>query len=374
MLKIRSRAIMIMVAMFLLLAVSGGFAYGKEIGSAPDSQKIADIEKAIEKTMEKEQLPGVIALVSSPEFNPLIITKGYANLAAKRPISANDLVRIASITKTFTATVIMQLAGEGRLSLDDKIAKFEEKIPAIKKMKYRNRITVRNLLTHNSGLADYFSDKKFVSGYYNRPLLSWTPEQLMGVSLKLHQKRPGGKAVYSNTNFILLGMIIEALTGSSYESEVTRRILIPAGLRNTYFPKTASIKGVFAHGYMDGKDVTFIDTSCGWAAGSLVSNLEDIWKWSVIFAEGELIDAKINEERKITVPVKGSPQMTYGPGSMNIGNLTGHTGSILGYKHAMLYLPSKKASIIVLSNYESPAADLLCLAIAKIAFPEAVGY
>jgi len=374
MLKIKFHAVIIMVAMIFLWAAQTGSAHANETESALESQKISKIEQVIEKTMETEKLPGVIALVSAPDFNPLIITKGYANLSTKRPMSANDIVRIASLTKTFTATVIMQLAGEGRLDLDDKISKFENKIPVIKKMRYRNSITIRNLLTHNSGLENYFIDKKFESDYYNRPLLSWTPEQLINISLKHRQKRPGGKAVYSNTNFILLGMIIEALTANSYESEVVQRILIPAGLTHTYFPKSVSIKGVFAHGYMNGKDVTLIDSSCGWAAGSLISNLEDLWKWNGIFAEGELLDPKINAERQKTVPVKGSPQTTYGPGSMNIGNLTGHTGSITGYKHAMLYLPSKKATIIVLSNYESPAADLLCLTIAKIAFPEAVGY
>ena len=174
-------------------------------------------------------VPGVVVLVHGKN-GTLRLASGHSNLARKTPMRVTDRFRVGSITKSFVATVVLQLVGEGKLSLDDTV---EHWLPGA--VPNGDKITLRNLLSHRSGLYDYLSDprvlKPYLSGNFG---YSWTPRRLVAVSAS-HKPlfAPGTTTSYSNTNYILLGLIVEKATGNSIGAELKRRIFAPLQLRST---------------------------------------------------------------------------------------------------------------------------------------------
>ena len=198
---------------------------------------------------------------------------GLADKATGQPMQVQDRVHIGSITKTFVATVMLQLAAERRLSLDDSVQKLLPGViaghgydPA--------RITVRQLLQQTSGIRDYLDNPVFqtVQGLGE----TWQPRQLVDIAQRLGPPVRGW--LYSNTNYILLGMIIQKVTGQSPVTEISHRILVPLGLRDTSFPLTSTqIPGPYAHGYYGSLDVTnAVNPSSAWTAGAMISTVRDV--------------------------------------------------------------------------------------------------
>lgn len=187
---------------------------------------------------------------------------------------AGDRFRVGSITKTFVATVVLQLIGERTLALDDTV---EHWLPGV--VPNGRHITVRQLLSHTSGLFDYGGDRKFVAEAYRHPLKNWTPRQIVAIATA-HKPRFAPKAgwSYSDTNYYALGLIVEAATGHSLALELRHRIIVPLRLRATSFPNAPDINGRYAHGYFlrPLQDVSVGSPSVQWAAGALVSNADDL--------------------------------------------------------------------------------------------------
>ena len=164
-------------------------------------------------------------------------------------MALTDHVRIASITKTFTATAILRQVQRGRLSLADKLARWVPKIPNARK------ITVRQLLAMRSGIYDFTSDAAFNAAFEANPLMSFKPRDIIPI-IRRHKPlfAPGERTQYADSNYILLGMILESVTGHSAESVITRDVIARAGLRHTSFPTKPAMRKPFSHGYYAGSD------------------------------------------------------------------------------------------------------------------------
>ncbi|MEC3033058.1 serine hydrolase, partial [Bacillus thuringiensis] len=230
---------------------------------------------------------------------------GIADLRTKKPMKTDFRFRIGSVTKTFTATVVLQLAGENRLKLNDYI---EDWLPGvIQGNGYDgNKITIRHILNHTSGIAEYSRSK---DADFTDTKKSYTAEELvkMGVSLP-PDFAPGKGWSYSNTGYVLLGILIEKVTGNSYAEEVENRIIEPLDLSNTFLPGNSSvIPGTkHARGYLqlDGaselKDVTYINP--GSSDGDMISTADDLSKFFSYLLGGKLLKEQQLKQMLTTVP------------------------------------------------------------------------
>lgn len=266
---------------------------------------------------------------------------GIADLRTKKPMKTDFRFRIGSVTKTFTATVVLQLAGENRLNLDDYI---EDWLPGvIQGNGYDDKqITIRQLLNHTSGIANYTRSKDFNMMDTKK---SYTAEGLvkMGISMP-PDFAPGKSWSYSNTGYVLLGILIEKVTGNSYAEEIENRIIEPLELANTFLPGNSSvIPGTkHARGYiqLDGasepKDVTYYNPSMGSSAGDMISTADDLNKFFSYLLGGKLLKEQQLKQMLTTVPTGVDELGDSGLGifKMKLSNgesIWGHGGTIPGF-------------------------------------------
>ena len=349
-----SLRLLFLICIFLLSS-----CIGFEENKKPPLGSHEDLIQLTDAAMKKFNLPGVIAGIWINGKEYWLYAKGKGNLETGTDIKLTDSVRIGSITKTFVSTVALQLVDEGKIKLEDKLYKY---IPSIVNSK---EISILQLLNHTNGIYD-FEELIFSEPMLFDPLKKWTIQELIVRALSRSVYfEPGKGWHYSNTGYILLGMIIEQVTGNSLEEEVRKRIIEPLGLKNTYFPKTPDLQGEYAHGYWDRdypgvlKDVSRFDTSCEWAVGSMVSNLYDLKIWSDALIQGKLLSKEMHQQQMTWVDTdpKDPDSMKYGLGVFNIGGMIGHTGAVPGYETAMFANPEKGITIIVFINRFGPRLD-----------------
>jgi D-alanyl-D-alanine carboxypeptidase len=367
---IRAVVSILIVASLLVLPVLCG-ACGEPSFSSETQQKM---EKVVDDVMSGEHIPGVIVGVWVPGRGTWVQAKGEADVKTARRIEQSDRVRIASNTKPFTATVILQLAEEGKLSLDDKLEKFIQGVP------YGNEITIRQICNMTSGIFSFTEDEQFNKEFTENPLMRFTPQQAVDIALKHQPYFPPGQGWhYSDTNYEILGMIIEKVTGRRAGNEITGRIIKPLRLKNTSFPVTPDITGKNSRGYvyMEGKgllDYTRINPDIPWTGGAIVSNLSDMKAWAKALAEGELLSEKMHKEQTDWVST-GAGRTKYGLGVMNVDGFIGHHGAIFGFNSVFLYYPEEEATIVVFTNQSTnssnEAADIF-IGLLEVLFPEKI--
>jgi D-alanyl-D-alanine carboxypeptidase len=309
------------------------------------------MKQIVEKHRFTYSLPGVIVGVWIPGQGEWVYASGIADTATGRLTASENKMRIASITKTYTATVVLQLIQEGKLTLDTTLDNFAPYVPRA------NRITVRHLLNHTSGI-DTYSGGTFTTTLLNNPKTVWTPRQLIDLGISLPPtNEPGAMHSYSNTNYVLLGVIIEQLTGNSVEDEVQRRILTRLNLSSSSFPKTGvtALAAPFSHGYWPQGggvllDITELDPSSHWTSGGIVANVADLRAWGEALAKGTLLSAQMQNDRLTWVQNPHDAHKFYGLGIMRYGEFLGHDGTMPGYESLVYHLPSRNATIVVLTN------------------------
>ncbi|OOQ93185.1 serine hydrolase domain-containing protein [Bacillus cereus] len=267
---------------------------------------------------------------------------GVADLGTKKPMKADFRFRIGSVTKTFTATVVLQLAGENRLNLDDSIEKWLPGV--IQGNGYDgNQITIRQILNHTSGIAEYLRSK---DADMMNTKKSYTAEELVKMGLSLPPDFAPGKGwSYSNTGYVLLGILIEKVTGNSYAEEIEKRIIEPLELSNTFLPGNSTvIPGTnHARGYIqpDGaselKDVTYYNPSIASSAGDMISTADDLNKFFSSLLGGKLLKENQLKQMLTSVPT-GREDLGNGYGLgiyetklPNGVSVWGHTGGIPGF-------------------------------------------
>ncbi|MGG0725797.1 serine hydrolase domain-containing protein [Bacillus mycoides] len=297
------------------------------------------VKQAVRDTLQLG-FPGILAKTSEGG-KTWSYAAGVANLSSKKPMKTDFRFRIGSVTKTFTATVVLQLAEENRLNLDDSIEKWLPGV--IRGNGYDDKqITIRQLLNHTSGIAEYTRSKGFNLMDTKK---SYRAEELvkMGISMP-PDFAPGKSWSYSNTGYVLLGILIETVTGNSYAEEIENRIIEPLELSNTFLPGNSSvIPGTkHARGYiqLDGasepKDVTYYNPSMGSSAGDMISTADDLNKFFSYLLGGKLLKEQQLKQMLTTVPTGEAALGRYGLGIYetklpNGVSIWGHGGSIPGF-------------------------------------------
>ena len=256
-----------------------------------------------------EGFPGVLASVSDGHGRGRDHVAGVGDLTTGAPVPVNGSVRIASNTKTFTATVLLQLVGEGRVALDRTV---ETYLPGVVRGPGGDgrQITVRQLLQHTSGIPDY--DDVLYPGWLASGFTThYTPQDLLAAGLgKPALAAPGAAFSYSNTNYAIVGLLVERVTGHRLGDEITHRVIRPLHLRDTYWPADGDrgIRGPHPRNYLQETaggpwtDVTEMDPSMGGAAGQLVSTPRDLLRFFQALVGGQLLAPAQLREMQTTVP------------------------------------------------------------------------
>ncbi len=297
--------------------------------------------------------------------------RGVADLRTGRPMHPGLNHRIGSVTKPMVATVVLQLVGEGRLSLDDTVEKW---LPGI--LPYAGQVTVRQLLTMTSGVPEYLGGR-IVGELYASPagrFRSWAPRELVAsVAGRAPDFPPGAGFHYSNTNYVLAGLVVEAVTGRSLGRELARRVFRPLRLRDTSFPvDRPTIAGPSPRGYSlpidpqtgpveggDLIDITVYNPSFAWAAGNVVASLADVTRFLSALLGGRLLAPALLAEMTTWVDV-GDPEVGYGMGLQVIrtpcGPVVGHDGGIPGFYTMALATQDGRRQFALVVNRFFPGA------------------
>ncbi|MFJ5094090.1 serine hydrolase domain-containing protein [Streptomyces sp. NPDC088557] len=332
------------------------------------------LDRAVQDVMKQTGVPGVTVGLSAPGKGTYIRSFGVADKETRQPMDPGLYMRIGSETKTFTVTALLELVDQGKVKLDDTISRYVDGVPN------GDRITLRNLASMRSGLFNYSADDGFYKAFTTDPERPFTPQELLDYSFKHPVKfQPGAEFDYCNTNLILLGLVVEKAGGMPVDEFVQKNVLDPAGLRHTVFPTDAAIPSPHAHGYTDqtasGKleDATDWNPSWGWAAGAMISDLQDLRTWARVVATGTLLSPATQAERLRTYPT-GVAGAGYGLGIFDIQGWIGHNGSLPGYQSLTIYLPESRATLVVLLNTDvthegSAPSTLFGQAITRIVTP-----
>jgi len=331
---------------------------------------VGQMETVVEQAMAAESIPGAIVGIWTPE-GIWVKAFGRADIDTGAAMKTDDKVRIASNTKTFVATVLLQLAQEGKLSLDDKLDRY---VPQVNDA---GNMTIRQVLQMTSGTFSFTEDEQFNQQFEADPLMKLTPEQEIAIANKHDNYFPPGQGWhYSDTNYEVAGLVIEKVTGNKLEDEVRSRVIEPLGLGNTSFPETPDISGGHAEGYVlkDGKLVNFtrVDPSVPWAGGAMISNLADMKVWAESLASGSLLDERMLAEQKKTVNT-GLGSTGYGLGILETNGFWGHTGAIFGYSSIFLRDPKRDATFVVFANKamnDSAEAPNIAVALIRLVYPD----
>nr|WP_089921723.1 serine hydrolase domain-containing protein [Lentzea albida] len=334
---IRLAATATATAASLLVLTTGGVA-----SADTSSADRAVVQQALDEITRSGAALGVQARVVDGRQR-FTATSGKADLNGTRPVPDDGRFRVGSITKTFVSTVLLQLAGEGKLDLDAPVVRY---LPGL----VDQRITVRQVLQHTSGLFNYtnalpLSPEEFEKIRYKH----WSPQELLALATAQPLDfEPGTQWNYSNTNYVVAGLLVEKLTGKPYEKAVEQRILKPLRLRDTEVPgDDPNIHGPHARAYwtVAGKpsDITRINPSVAWAAGEMISTTRDLDTFITALSKGELLKPAQQAEMSRTTAV--SPQ--YGLGlqveTLPCGTkVWGHGGGIPGYSSQLLSTPDSK--------------------------------
>jgi D-alanyl-D-alanine carboxypeptidase len=292
----------------LMVAAATALAVTLPTSAAAAANPRGDLQVALDAIVAAGA-PGAI-LLDRHNGHTTRLASGLADVVAGRPMRVTDRFRAASQMKSFTATIVMQLAQERRLGLDDAV---DEWLPGVIPHGYGAGVTVRHLLLHNSGLFDFGDDPRVLAPYFAGNLGHvWTPQQLLDIAFE-HEPlfAPGTRFSYSDTGYFLAAYVVEAVTGNSFDHELRSRILRPLGLRDTSLPRVATIAGRHAHGYMVFGDPP-VDTDLtnlypfSWAAGGLTSTVDDSARFYRALFGGRLLAPAMMREMEKTIEVTDS--------------------------------------------------------------------
>ncbi|GAA4232910.1 serine hydrolase domain-containing protein [Actinomadura meridiana] len=345
-------------------AIGGTVAVPTSARAAPPrgcGDRVA-VRQVLNRVTGVHGLTGAAVRVDDPRCGPWTAASGKADRRTGRPMSADMRVRIASITKTFTATAVLGLAAEGRISLDAPIDRY---LPGlVDRNGYDGRtITVRSLLRHTSGLPDHMETFESTEEYRFR---HFEPEELVERALSLPHPPAGWN--YSTTNYVLAGLIIEKVTGHRAEDEIRHRIIDPLRLRDTYWPgDQVRIRGSHAHGYVRQEeggtvrwaDYTALNSTVAWTGGALISTPRDVSVFLGALLGGRLLPPRLMAEMKRTVaadPDRVWEGARFGLGLIGTplrcgGTWWGHAGDIDGFTTIAGVAPSgRRVSIAFNEN------------------------
>jgi len=315
---------------------------------------------------------GAVVGISDPVRGSYLQAYGTSDTAGT-PMTTDVHYRIASVSKTFTADAVLRLVDQGELSLDDHLAEYVPDIP------HGDQITIRDLLGMRGGVYDFVADEDFLARYAADPLLpGWTPYDALEI-IRAHADEaglPDQATVYSNSEYVLLGLVLERVTGRSAQ-QCTTAVIEDLGLQETSYPRTAAMPEPFARGYVntdselappepgaDGpRDVTSSNPQVPFTAGAVISTVPDMTRYAEQLATGAGLAPETARLRQEWTPLSSTGvRAQYGLGIIQLGDWVGHNGSIFGYSDMVFHLPAEEASVVVMVNAADgeavPAGDL----------------
>jgi D-alanyl-D-alanine carboxypeptidase len=366
-------------------SASPGASAAPRVGSAAGSSALKHIDQAalqtmMDKTAKELLIPGAVILLRTPQ-GEFTVCYGTTLLGATTPPRADTHFRVASNTKTMTATVVLQLAQENKLSLNDSVSKYVPGVPN------GDNITIAELLTMRSGLYNYTDDPRIWESMDHRPARVWFPAALLDIAFAHPPKFPPGQAYeYNNTNYALLGLTIEKVEGKPLAQAMQERLFGPLHLQHTVLAASTvnTIADPYSHGYLYGsasvamvgtppyspqvkaaaragtllpKDYTNLNPSFAGAAGGAISTANDLATWIQALVSGRVLNAT-SQRRWLDSPQPENPskpdgqQYGYGVTRFHWGPNTmySHGGETPGYNSFMGYDPANQMTLVVWTN------------------------
>ena len=365
--RITSRLLIGFLAAFAL----AGFSFAQKTVTAGGTNVLKkELQMKLDEWHRAGKFPGAtlgVVLANGESFG---LAVGHSDRDAKTPMKPNDRMLAGSTGKTFAAATALQLVKEGKIGLDDKIEKYLGKEPWFARLPNAKDITVRQLMNHTSGLVRYEFKDTFTKDLSANPEKVWKPQELIAYLLDEKPPFEAGKGWdYSDTNYIVLGMIIEKVTGKKFYDEAKRRVVKPLKLDNTIPQDGLKIDGV-VQGYAgvnnpfglkdemihNGKFT--INPQFEWTGGGWATTSEDLARWAKMYFEGKAFDASLLPQMLDGVPAKLGPNVKYGLGVIirptQAGITYGHSGFFPGYVTDMMYFPEQKIAVAVQVNTSAP--------------------
>jgi D-alanyl-D-alanine carboxypeptidase len=347
----------------LVLAV----AIQAQSGPAPTPYLKTSLQRLLDDWHKSASFPGATLGVVLANGESFTLAVGYSDRDAKTPMKPGDRMLAGSVGKTFAAATALQLIKEGKIGIDDKIEKYLGREPWFSRLPNAKDITVRQLMNHTSGLVRYEFKEQFTKDLTSNPDKVWKPAEL--VAYLLDEKAPfeAGKGWdYSDTNYIVLGMIIEKVTGRKFYDEANRRVLKPLKLTDTIAQDGPRLKGV-VQGYagpnnpFGGTDQMLVNGKFAinpqfeWTGGGYASTALDLARWAKMLYEGQAFSPDLLPQvlGGVQAPMLGR-ETKYGLGVIirqtAQGTSYGHSGFFPGYMTDMMYFPEHKIAIAVQVN------------------------
>ena len=368
--KVESCVSRTLAAVVALHASAAGLA--AQTATVADTAALRSVLQSTFDAMHSSgRFPGATAALSLPDGSTIALAVGYSDSAQQVRMLPNDRMLVGSTGKTFVAAVALQLAAEGSLELDARVADYLGDRDWYDRVPNAAEITVRNLMNHTSGVMRYEFKDEFVQQLSADPDRRWDPEELVAYVLDERAGFAAGEGWdYSDTNYILLGMIVEGITGRDLYDEVKTRLLEPLGLANTIPSDSRRIAGL-VQGYAGpgnpftgsdaviGEDGRFvINPQFEWAGGGFASTTSDLARWSAALYGGGVLDGEWIAQMLDGVPARLGPGARYGLGVIiqetPLGVSYGHSGFFPGYLTQMAYFPEQRIAVAVQVNCSVP--------------------
>ncbi|MBH0120467.1 MULTISPECIES: serine hydrolase domain-containing protein [unclassified Rhodococcus (in: high G+C Gram-positive bacteria)] len=335
---------------------------GTESPESAESALADRLQETLDSLHGEIGFPGVVARVIGPE-GEWTGTAGVAGVDTQQPPTPEDHTRVGSLTKTMTATAILQLWEDGRLELTDPIGKYVPGLPN------GDIATLEQVATMTSGIPSYTFDEGFQQQLFANPDAPWTPEQLLDVVRGDPPNfAPGEQFEYSNSNYVALGLVVEQVSGQSLADYFEEHLFAPLGMSETSLPADAAfpdphLAGITEQGQPEGEtaDATNWNPSWGWAAGAVISSIDDLQRWAKALGTGEgILNPETQQYRlesfNYDVP-PATPERAYGFGWGIENGWLEHTGELPGYNTYAGYLPASGTILVAAVNSDIPAAD-----------------
>jgi D-alanyl-D-alanine carboxypeptidase len=356
---------------------------------APDvsAATAARLDRALARARDALLLPGVEATVIFPDGSTWNGSAGLADVAAGRPVDPSTPFAVASVTKTFTSALILRYVDQGLVKLDDPLARWLPEWPNARK------ITIRMLLNHTSGIPDFFRNPKLDLALNRDMRRSWTPAEVLASYVPKGAVFPPGKGwAYSNTNYLLLGVVAAQVGGAPWEQLVRSELIEPLGLDTTYVqgvdlpPAVPALAYRIIDGFLgptpqvrtDGSTVVpfrSVITAAG-SAGAIASTSGDLARWArALYGGTGVLSAATRRELLTFVHAYRYGTVTsYGLGASRVsfdGHAAyGHTGALVGTRSAIRYFPKEKVAVAVLFNADTFVGDDVVRILARNIFPK----
>jgi len=352
-------------------AVAPTDAAARVTTKSPDDESLrVALQHALDSLRTTNRFPGVTLGVALPNGRMLALASGESDTVRHLPMRPTDRMLQGSVGKTYVAAVAMQLVGEGKLDLDAKIERYLGREPWFGRLPNAPDITVRQLMRHTSGLVRYEFQPAATAALRANPFKEWTPEERLSYIFDSKAPFAAGQGwEYSDTNYIVLGMIIERLLGEPYYAAVRKRVLEPLALRNTLPSDRRALPGVVV-GYagpsneLGGYDASIADGLMAinpqfeWTGGGMASTADDLARWAKLLYEGKAFPATLLPTMLDAVPARLGANTTYGLGVIvrqtPNGPTWGHSGFFPGYATEMLYVPATKVAAAIQVNVTQP--------------------